>query len=222
MKVRIELPLEYPLKICLESTSRSGSLPPQYAWSRRLTLFGSGELQSLRVKGYLPTYTTINSAGQHVDDLSLWSENPALSRVLKHLVLIEGRLALSTRTRLDHLSFSWKREDGSKGSAEIFRKKLSPERAADILRDVYNSGIGSLPTLIGSPAPGAHGGSMIFCCKLNSTLFEKEIRNFSYGPDEELARKYYELSDLIDTYLEGALESAEPVKQDHAWWQFWK
>jgi hypothetical protein len=222
MKVRIELPLEYPSKICLESISRSASLPPQHAWSRRLTLFGSGELQSVKVKGYLPAYTTINSAGQHVDDLSLWSDNPELSPVLKHLVLIEGKLALSPRTKLDNLSFSWEREDGSKGSAELFRKKLSPERAADILRDVYNSGIGSLPDLIGAPAPGAHGGSMIFCCKLNSTLFEKEIRIFSYRPDEELARKYGELSNLIDTHLERAWESAETVKKDYAWWQFWK
>lgn len=220
--MRIELPLEYPSKICLESTSRSGSLPPQYAWSRRLTLFGSGELQSLRVKGYLPTYTTVNSAGQHVDDLSLWSNNPALSQVLKHLVLIEGRLALSARTRLDNLSFSWEREDGSTGNAELIKKKLSPERAGDILRDVYNSGIATLPDMIGTPAPGAHGSSMVFCCKLSSDLFEKKIRIFSYGPDEELARKYDELSNLIDTHLEGALQSAEPFKRDHAWWQFWK
>lgn len=60
--IKIGLPTEYPLQICLECRSGSGSLPPQGAWSRRTTLFGNGEIQSIEVKGYLPCYTVINDS----------------------------------------------------------------------------------------------------------------------------------------------------------------
>jgi serine/threonine protein kinase len=43
------LPLAQPDLICLRSSIGSGSLVPQYAWSKRLALFGNGEICGLYI-----------------------------------------------------------------------------------------------------------------------------------------------------------------------------
>lgn len=210
--MNIELPSECPFQICMESVSDSGSLPPRYAWSERLTLFGSGEFQSIKVNGYLPYYTTVDQLGEPVSDINLWSNEPSLSPLLEHITLIDGRLCLSEKTKINQLSFSWRNDDGSEGKVKIKRKKPSTKKIVTILSEAFNNGIKELPNVIGEPAPGSSSSSIIFCCKIDSALFKKEITFFSYNSNNEFKKRYYFLMNLINRRLNSI---------NNPWWKVW-
>lgn len=210
----IEIPADYPLKVILESTSGSGSLPPKGAWHNRLTLFGSGELQSCMFKGYMPGYTA-RKGDEFVDDLESWFEENSFSKLAKHLTLIDGRLSLNKATPLNKLGFSWE-DNGETGQAIISRLMLDKAAVTGALSDVYNEGIRDLPTIIGGvPAPGSSCTSIIFACKLNGELFEKNIICHGYNEDEKSTIKFYLIKKGID-------EKLNPFMNDHKpWWKIW-
>jgi hypothetical protein len=133
---------------------------------------------------------------------------------MEHLTLIDGRLCLSKKTKLNKLKFTWQDdyEAMGMGRAKITRIKPSHNKVIKMLTKIYEKGITDLPDTIGKSAPGCSTASIYFCCKLDSGLFKKEIDFFSFNADKQLKDKFYLLKNIIDTKL---------CLLTNPWWKIW-
>ncbi len=208
------LTLDDPDEICLEIASSSGSLPPAYAWRNRRTLFGSGELQLLEVKGYLPHFTEVRD-GKLVSGLQLSSKNSHLAprSLLKDLVFTNGRLCIARTASLDHAAFTWTDEDGETGSAKLTRVKSTHEVAAAVLKAVFEKGIWDFPEANDEIVYETGGGdtTIVFACELDGVIFRKTVKDHFYAPDYLLVDRFREISRAVDEGLEKLHSLHQPL-----------
>jgi len=121
---------------------------------------------------------------------------------MKHITLVEGRLYLGRQTKLNHINFTWKNGEHSKGRVKIIRKKLPYNKVIAIFTDLYNRGIENLPDLIGEPTDGGGLSSILYYCKLDGELITKQTTCFGHNSDQKSKDEFCLLKHSIDSWFE--------------------
>jgi hypothetical protein len=169
---------------------------PQHAWSKRITLFGNGEIQGMYVIGDMPP------AIKNLESDTFAHE---------YIFVKNGRLCLRTGSELQE---EWVHCDGSSGRLRMFRVEAAKDDISAMLHRLYNEKIDLLPDEIGVMNSGTLQGSLIYNCLINGRPSRKEITFFSHDVYQLLIERYNECSSSVK---ESLLDLVGEVGREDRW-----
>lgn len=182
--------------VCMEATSRSGSLPPPYGWCKRFTLLKGGALYLYEVHGYLP-------------DISKWTEFKGLRELEDKVNFTDGRFYFTDDVDCCYVSFSWLDTSDYIGYGRLIKVKLSVCEVQGLLNDVCINGGESFPEKSDVDNFSVGGGSshLTFSCLRGSKLVTRELSSYDYEQNPEKT-KFNELERLIKYKLKSAISKS--------------